>query len=165
MAVNAKDPITGYPIFYDSEGVELGVDQTAIAKFASEVGTRLIGTTAQRDAYPYAREGLKWYNTTTKSEDIHTGTGWRSTGVPYAMASGSGSNATGGTATITFPVGRFTVPPNLSGSTIGNLVRVFHIISVTKDQAVVGGFDFGGNAIAASWHWTAVQMTPTAAAG
>lgn len=165
MASSSKNPVTGAPVFGDQDAPDPAVNPTEVAAYAAKVGTRLIGTTAERDGYDYAREGLRWYNTTTKSEDLHDGTGWRAVGTPYAMASGSGSNGAGATATITFPAGRFSQPPNITGSTTGGLVRVFQVISRTSTSAVVGGFDLGGNAVAASWTWVAVQMTPSAANG
>lgn len=76
MAVNANDPVTGYPIFYDTEGVELGVDQTAIAEYAASVGNHLRGTTAERLAYAYGREGLFWSDTDLDTVFYHSGTGW-----------------------------------------------------------------------------------------
>lgn len=76
MAVDTVDPITGAPQFLDSGAPDLAVDQNAVSNFAGKVGTRLIGTTAERDAYPYVREGLAWYNTTLDSLQTYDGSGW-----------------------------------------------------------------------------------------
>jgi len=39
-------------------------------------GRRLIGTTAQRNAYAYVVEGLEWWNTTTGALEVYTGGNW-----------------------------------------------------------------------------------------
>jgi hypothetical protein len=76
MAASSNDPTTGSPIFLDSDAPDPAVNPTQVAEYAASVGTRLIGSTAERTAYTYAREGLRWYDTTLDREYIHTGSGW-----------------------------------------------------------------------------------------
>lgn len=77
MAVNSNDPTTGHPIFSDSDAPDIKVDPTKVAEYAGKVGTRLIGTTAERTAYTFAREGLRWYDTDLAGELVHDGSGWK----------------------------------------------------------------------------------------
>lgn len=96
-----------------------------------------------------------------------TGSTWIARSVaPFAEAAGTGSNTAGAYTTITFPAGRFTVPPIITGNTIGAQPAIFHVNSsgVTATSAQVGGF-VGQSAVASSWQWRAVQMTATSAAG
>lgn len=76
MASSSNDPTTGAPIFLDADAPDPAVNPTQVAAFAASVGTRLIGTTAQRTDYDYAREGLRWWDTTLDQEFIHNGSGW-----------------------------------------------------------------------------------------
>lgn len=76
MAVDDYDPITGHPIFLDGGAMDDAVDSTAVATYAAEVGHVISGTTAYRNAYPYARKGLLCSNETTGAIDMHNGTGW-----------------------------------------------------------------------------------------
>lgn len=76
MASSSLDPVTGAPRFLDADAPDPAVNPTEVAAFAAKVGTRLIGTTAERDAYPYKREGLEWYNTTKDLVEVYNGTGW-----------------------------------------------------------------------------------------
>lgn len=76
MAVDLYDSITGAPGFLSGEASELAVDLSALGTFAVKVGTRLIGTTAERIAYEYAREGLAWWDTDLDSEFLYTGGEW-----------------------------------------------------------------------------------------
>lgn len=77
MAADDYDETTGAPIFAGTGAPDTGVDLTLISAFAAEVGTRLIGTTAERTAYDYAREGLEWYDTDEDAVYRHTGAGWK----------------------------------------------------------------------------------------
>ena len=76
MASNGVDATTGAPRFPESDAPQTGADYEEVADFAATVGTRLIGTTTERNAYAYAREGLCWYDTTLDQEFIYTGSGW-----------------------------------------------------------------------------------------
>lgn len=88
-----------------------------------------------------------------------------SVGTPFAQAAGSGSNNAAAFGTINFPAGRFTVAPSLSFSIKSLPPGIMYVSSVTKDSASVGGLNSSGTAIATTFDWQAVQMTPTAAAG
>lgn len=76
MTASSFDPATGAPIFDDADAPDVAQNPTEAAAFAGRVGTRLIGTTSERVAYAYAREGLRWYDTTVEGEFIHNGSGW-----------------------------------------------------------------------------------------
>lgn len=76
MASNGVDPTTGAPRFPESDAPQLGTDYQIVADYAASVGTRLIGTTEDRLAYAYAREGLRWYDTDNSSEYLYKGSGW-----------------------------------------------------------------------------------------
>lgn len=76
MAVDQRNATTGAPVFLETGAPEEGADLTTVAAFAAEVGTRLIGTSTQRNAYGYARRGLEWYDTTTNRVFIYSGTAW-----------------------------------------------------------------------------------------
>lgn len=134
MAVNSYDPVDGHPIFLDSGAPDTAVDPTKVAEYAASVGNVGKGTTAQRDAYLYARNGLLWSNTTTGGIDRHNGTGWaekiNDTGwVNLTLA--SGATVSGGFTPqirkingVTYLRGRvtqssaelFTVPPGFRSS-------------------------------------------------
>lgn len=91
----------------------------------------------------------------------------------YAVAAGKvnvtvPANNTSGAAFFTFPPGRFTVPPIVTCAKQDgtNADYVEFIRNITKDGAEVVLYTSpaGGGGIT-SVGWTAVQMTPTAAAG
>lgn len=77
MAIDSIDPVTGSPQFLDGGAPDLAVDQNAVSNYAAKVGTRLIGTTAERTAYAYGRKGLEWYDTDLNTVLIHNGSGWQ----------------------------------------------------------------------------------------
>lgn len=81
MAVDSYDPTTGHPIFLDTGAPDVGVDPTEVAEYAAKVGTRLIGPTAEREAYEYGRLGLGWFDTSEEREYLHNGSGWESVDV------------------------------------------------------------------------------------
>lgn len=76
MAADDYDDITGAPQFAGAGAPDTAVDLTLVAAFAAMVGTRLIGTTAERLAYAFAREGLAWWDTDEDALYVHSGTGW-----------------------------------------------------------------------------------------
>jgi hypothetical protein len=127
MAVSSYDPVDGHPIFLDTAAPDIKVDPTKASEYAAAVGTRLIGTTAERTAYAYAREGLEWYDTTTNSVWIHNGSGWvnraRATGQVACPAPGGGGNIHpiywSDLIDVTFPVGLFTSAPKVLVQTMG----------------------------------------------
>lgn len=98
---------------------------------------------------------------------------------PLAVATGSvtisGTGVAAGSGvsvTATFPVGRFTVPPIVTASMTsapgGSQNLVARAINATTSSVTVYLYNTG--ATAATWTplavgWTAVQMTPTSAAG
>lgn len=77
MAYSSLDPVTGSPVFLSGDAPDPGVNETQVGEFSAQVGTRLIGTTTERTAYVYAREGLRWWDTTLDREFIHDGSDWR----------------------------------------------------------------------------------------
>ena len=76
MAVNRYDPVEGFPIFEDTDAPDIKVDPTEAARFAAEVGNRIVGTTTYLNNYEYQREGLRGYDVTLKREVLHNGAGW-----------------------------------------------------------------------------------------
>lgn len=77
MAVNSYDPTTGRPIFVDTDAPDIKVDPTEAAKYAADVGTRIIrANLAALDAYGYKRKGLKGFALDTGYEYVHNGTAW-----------------------------------------------------------------------------------------
>lgn len=83
---------------------------------------------------------------------------------PYAVAGGRGvSTPSSGVATVTFPAGRFSVPPILSvTSTSGGILIV---TASTTTQFTVRQANTTGAQVAGTIDWTATQMTPTTANG
>jgi hypothetical protein len=77
MASSSNDPTTGAPVFLDSDAPDPAVNPSEVATYAASVGTRLIGSTTERNAYAYARAGLRWYDTTLGTEYRDDGTSWR----------------------------------------------------------------------------------------
>lgn len=77
MAKSGTDSTTGHPKFSNSDAPDVKVDPQIVAEYAAEVGTRLIGTTAERLAYPYTRDGLGWYDTDRRALMVRRGSGWR----------------------------------------------------------------------------------------
>jgi len=100
---------------------------------------------------------------------VYFGSTWRPE-QPFAEAAGvllAASNTTGNTA-ITFPTGRFTVPPIVSLVTNNVVVNLaLNAQNVTAAGMTIQSYNSGsGSAIPAiGVHWTARQMTAAAAAG
>lgn len=89
---------------------------------------------------------------------------------PYAIAVGQALSSAGVYTTVIFPVGRFTVPPRMQClvvETTGSQVSIpwVPLVDVKAASFKVIAFTIGGGAINAVHHWTATQMTPTAADG
>lgn len=77
MAVDSRDPITGHPIFDPLKAPDTAVDPTEVAKYAAEVGNRIVrDNLAGLNAYPYARAGLWGDARDTGYQYRHNGTGW-----------------------------------------------------------------------------------------
>lgn len=136
------------------------IDTLAHLNLPANAGTK-VGQKATVNADPtatnngdYAWSGSVWVQT-------------RITGsfTPFAIAAGTGTNPAGNFGAVVFPTGRFTVPPLITLQILGGAVAFPLITSVTATGFSGGAFNSGGSAIAGSWNWTAVQMTPTAAAG
>ena len=68
----------GQPQFSALGGMEAGADETTLADYSSVVGTRRVGTTAQRDALSGAKlfVGLAWGDSVTHIEYVYTSDGW-----------------------------------------------------------------------------------------
>lgn len=77
MAVNSFDSVTGRPIFVDTDAPDIKVDPTETAKYAADVGNRIIrANLAALDAYAYKRAGLRGEAADTGLEYRFNGTGW-----------------------------------------------------------------------------------------
>lgn len=78
MAVDdGYDSLTGYPKFKDGGAPDLAVDPTEVAKYAAEVGNRIVkADLAALGSYPYRRAGLMGHALNTKTDYIHDGAGW-----------------------------------------------------------------------------------------
>lgn len=125
-----------------------------------------IGTNAQRLALvaPKLRNGITWFATDTNIVWEYRSSAWvpRS---PVAMAAGV-TPVNVAWPIITFPPGRFTVPPVVTaqlisgaGPDIGMGVMVTNVTATNFQARHTGGS--GTRDLA----WHAIQMTPTSAAG
>lgn len=108
-----------------------------------------------------------------------TGTAWQpwsasitrqTPGIPYAMASGRGTITGNGTlensVDVTLPSGRFTVTPTITvTSTNRVLVAALASASSTTFTAYLRHISASTWTSTNSFHWVAVQMTPTSAEG
>lgn len=141
MATTIFDPTTGAPIFLDSHAPDPAVNPSQVAAFAASVGTRLIGTTAERTAYDYAREGLAWWDTTLDALMVYDGSGW----------------------TTLVRSGSYT--PSLNRATIGNGTVSGNYTRVGRMVTVQGRFVLGSTSSldAASGALTVGVSLPTAA--
>lgn len=119
------------------------------------------GQTAVVNADTTAANNRMWFWSPTTSSWVHS----LNNSTPFAMASGSGSNPANASTAITFPAGRFTVPPLVTFGVTGTVAVMPIAQSITTSGFNGAGFNAAGSALASSWTWTAVQMTPTAAAG
>lgn len=168
MSASSFDPTDGHPIFSDADAPDVARNPTEVAEFAAEVGTRLVGTTAERNAYAYARNGLEWRDTTLKKTFVHDGSGWVMNPV---LAAGTLANATVPansfiTTAVVFPTGRFNVAPVVTANPVG----ASRTLSAWPEDVTNLGFNLlrgstSGANQTASATWTAVQMTPTTGAG
>jgi hypothetical protein len=101
MASSSNDPTTGAPVFLDSDAPDPAVNPSEVAAYAGSVGTRLIGSTAERTGYEFAREGLRWWDTTLDAEYLHNGTGWVRVFKAKTTFTPGFSNFTIGNSTVT----------------------------------------------------------------
>lgn len=139
MAASSFDPQDGHPIFADGDAPDVARNPTEVAEYAAKVGNRLIGTTAQREAYQYGREGVSWYDTTANRLYTHNGTAFigeklRQSGThTITNVSGGGSDSGifwTGQQTVTFPV-PYSTPPNITATAIGTYVGFAHVSTRT----------------------------------
>jgi hypothetical protein len=159
MAVDSIDPVDGHYIFSDAGAPDLGVDSTEVSKQAVKLGTRLMGTAAQRVAYAYARAGLGWQDTDgSKFAWTFDGSDW----VPDRVSSGglfSGSTTAGGTCSVNhgLPVTPRTVQVTDYNSGAVPATRKVLVSAVSGEQiqfyVTNGGAALGGNPVA--FYWTA----------
>jgi hypothetical protein len=109
VAVDSVDPITGAPQFSDAGAPDTGVDPTEVAKYAADVGNRIVrANLAALNAYTWKRAGLRGVALDTGIEYAHNGSGWVAT---EARLSGRVNRSA--TAT-TFPSSGYT---NVSANT------------------------------------------------
>lgn len=92
MASNGVDGATGALFFPEEDALQSGADLEEISRQAVALGTRLIGTTAQMNAYAHARAKLRWGNTTNGLDYEHDGSGWKP--IPVLVRASSVQNQT-----------------------------------------------------------------------
>lgn len=76
MASSSRNPVSGAPIFRDEDAPDPAVNPTEVAEYAATVGNRGVGTTAQRNAWPYMKEGFAWGDTTNGNEYVVRNGAW-----------------------------------------------------------------------------------------
>jgi hypothetical protein len=87
-------------------------------------------------------------------------------GLPFRMASGSGTTSASAQVTVTLPAGRFAFTPNIVAQIVYHPnVSVPYINTSTNTSFGIGAFTIGGARIAATVQWQAVQMTSGGASG
>lgn len=138
MASNGVDPNEGYPLFPETDAPQLGADYEEVAAFAAFRGNLPVGTTTERNAWAYAKEGSFWSNTTTDTIDRYDGSGW-------ATFAGSG-----------------TYTPTLTGITVGNGTSSSRWSRVGSIVSVQGSFTFGSTSAVTGT--VSVSLPVTAAA-
>lgn len=101
----------------------------------------------------------------TKARDLASGlNGVR----PFAMAAGDGAtSAASGTATVTFPSGRFTQTPIVTATSTSSAFALFAEAynASTTSVTVAVETSSGPNLSSRAFSWTAVQMTSGSGAG
>jgi len=141
--------------------------------YVPDAAARLrLGSPATGNGY-YVHEistGILWRNAGSAWDQIHPDS--RASARPYAMAAGvvqstAGVPASGSAAMpITFPTGRFTVPPVVAVSTVnGRLTAAPNAVSATGFTASLNNWSPAAAASGVEIHWSAIQMTATTAAG
>lgn len=79
--MNSYDPVTGRPIFVDTDAPDIKVDPTEAARYAADVGNRIIrASLAELNAYAYKRPGLLGFAADTGAEYVYASAGWQSYG-------------------------------------------------------------------------------------
>lgn len=129
-------------------------------------------TSGTRPAAPWA--GLQIFETDTKCTLVWDGTAWRIS--RFSQAAGlanvtSPTAAMSSTVAVVFPVGRFTVAPEVFAQHVSTAALVDGFIPVVSDITAIGfnlrlyRVNGGVWSTAQPVQWHAVQMLSTAAAG
>ncbi|TFD27530.1 gp53-like domain-containing protein [Cryobacterium cryoconiti] len=145
------------------EGPDLGVDEELLSDQCAEIGTRRVGTTADRNALSGAKKfvGLLWGDTTDNLEYRYTSTGWKKVTGLIRGGVGAGTSSQGGDITVTFS-SPFTsactaivVTDSNTGGGIGPVpLKVVSrsatgaVIRVMQNEVAVSGFPTSFNYIA-----------------
>lgn len=139
MASSSLDALTGHPVFADGDAPDVAYNPTEVAAFAASVGTRKIGTTAERNAFAYGREGFEWRDTSLDRTYIHDGSGWVpvksvQSGTHTIVTVGTGGSSAplywSGLQTVTFPI-PFSAAPKVTVSAFGTYVGFGQVNAVT----------------------------------
>lgn len=146
VSVNLAFTLYGTPIYDTKANLDLNPGTT--------VGQSAIVTSDPTIAY----RRIWYWNGSQWATSVNGAT-------PFAEAAGTGSNANSAFGAVTFPTGRFTVAPLVFIQVQGSAPLAPLFRNVTASGFEGGGFNTAGSAVASSWNWRAVQMTPTAAAG
>lgn len=158
----------------NSDDYDLTWDMANIGK-SSNVVTVLPNATAMQAIERH--EGRVAFRSDTGQLVVCTSGVWKyvspsAGGTPYAMAAGvwsPGSIAAGASATstpaISFPANRFTVAPLITVTpNTSRLTASYNAVTATSLTLVADNWT-SARANGAAFHWTAIQMTPTSAAG
>ena len=91
MAASSAVGTRGQLQFSALEAPDMGADETALSNQTAELGTRRVGTTAERNALSGAKlfEGLEWFDTTLGYRFTYRAGGWSPTGGAVLLASAS----------------------------------------------------------------------------
>lgn len=145
---------SGYTQFTGRSGSLLHNVSSAFDGFTIQSGGAATLTGSIR-VYGYSKGGLSQPQTIT----------------PYSMAAGNttvtGSGATTATATVTFPVGRFSVAPIVTTSFTQGSIYISNANNITSTGFTMILRDRNDAAISGSFttNWQATQMTSSTAAG
>jgi hypothetical protein len=175
----------GQPHFSSSGAPQIDVDPTSVADYAALVGNHIIGTTTQRTAGVVPGTavpvwvGLLWEDTTDGNmyKCIGTNTWRKLQSAPFAIEANVvniviGTVGSTWNANVSFTSGTFTQPPIVQATHQLSLgpARKLNVqtaaITTSGFQVIVSTGD-GTNpgSTTATIGWTAIQMTPAAAAG
>lgn len=156
MAVNSYDPVTGRPIFLDTDAPDIKVDPSKAAEYAADVGNRIVrANKAALDAYPYKRAGLAGRALDTRIEYIHNGTTWEIVIEPELRP----TTVTGGTVDayggIVPQTGATTVRVNGVFSPRFRIYRVQFWLALSTSSGGIGlNLTVGGAVHNAANHWS-----------
>jgi len=131
VAADDYDETTGAPVYLGTGAPESGGDLTEVAAFAALVGTRLIGTTAERTAFDYAREGIAWWDTDDDTLYVHNGSGWDPVFHDWKSYTPTPTNLAPGNGTL---VGRY--------ARVGKLIHVVIELTAGTTTSISGGVSF-----------------------